>query len=129
MSIQVRKCSPVIGAEIVAADLSQPMSRETFDEIHHTWLEHNIILFRGQDLAPEQQIAFSRNFGKIELHTLSAYHMPGHPEIFINSNVLEDGKPIGAQKIWTHLAQRLAVSTTAKLSDYPACAGSAGRTR
>ena len=98
MSIGVRKLSSVIGAEIASVDLSRPIDRKTFAEIYKLWLERNIILFRGQDLTPEQQIAFSRRFGEIELHTLSAYHMPGYPEIFINSNVVKDGKPIGAQK-------------------------------
>ena len=98
MSIGVRKLSPAIGAEIAGVDLSRPIDRKTFAQIYKLWLERNIILFRGQDLTPEQQIAFSQRFGEIELHTLSAYHMPGYPEIFINSNVVKDGKPIGAQK-------------------------------
>ena len=98
MDLEVRKLSPVIGAEISGVDLSKPLARETFGQIRKIWLDRNIILFRGQDLSPEQQIVFSRHFGEIELHTLSAYHMHGHPEIFINSNLVKDGKPVGAQK-------------------------------
>ena len=98
MSVGTRKLSAAIGAEIAGVDLSEPIDRETFEDIYRLWLEHNIILFRGQDLTAEQQISFSRRFGEIELHTLSAYHMPGYPEIFVNSNVVKDGKPIGAQK-------------------------------
>ena len=75
-------------------------------------------MFRGQDLTPKQQIEFSRNFGEIELHTLSAYHMTGYPEIFINSNIIKNGKPVGAQKsgrAWHSDSQFLALPSSATI--------------
>ncbi|MSO93425.1 MAG: TauD/TfdA family dioxygenase [Rhodospirillales bacterium] len=98
MTVEFRPISDAIGAEILGVDLAKPVAPETFREIRKIWLAHNIILFRRQIMTPEQQIAFSRHFGEIELHTLSDYQMPGYPEIFINSNVVVNGKPVGAQK-------------------------------
>ena len=36
-------------------------------------------LFRDQDLTPEQQIDFSRCFGKLEIHVLGQWRHPEHP--------------------------------------------------
>lgn len=98
MGLQYRRLSEVMGAEIVGVDLARPMRDETQHQIRRVWLDHNILLFKNQDLTPEQQIAFSRRIGDIEVHTLSANRMPGYPEIFINSNIVVNGKPLGAQK-------------------------------
>ena len=43
MGGEIRKRSPVIGAEICGVDLSKPVARETFEQIHQIWLDHNII--------------------------------------------------------------------------------------
>lgn len=72
MGVEVRRLSDVIGAEVSGVDLSKPLSREAFTQNRKIRLDHNIILFRGQDLTPEQQIVFSPHFGKIELRTPGA---------------------------------------------------------
>lgn len=118
MGVEFRRLSDAIGAEVLGVDISKPLADETVAGIRKIWLDHNIILFRGQDLSPEQQIAFSRHFGEIELHTLSAHHMPGYPEVFINSNIVRDGKPIGAQKsgrTWHSDSQFLEIPSSATI--------------
>lgn len=118
MTVEFKPISNAIGAEILGVDISKPVPPETFAEIRRIWLDNNIILFRGVDWTPDEQIAFSKNFGEIEMHTLSDYHMPGKPEIFINSNVVVNGKPVGAQKsgrFWHSDSQFLAVPSSATL--------------
>lgn len=118
MKLHFRPLSDAIGAEIMGVDLSRPIELEVFAEIRRVWLDHNIVLFRGQDMSPEEQIRFSRYWGEIELHTASDYHMLGHPEVFINSNIVKDGKPIGAQKsgrVWHSDSQFLAVPSSATI--------------
>ena len=90
--------SPVQGrfvAEIAGVDLSQPMTEERFAPIHDAYLEHSILVFRGQDLSNEQHIAFSRCFGELEIHTAKHWLLPDFPEILVLSNRGEQGtKPI-----------------------------------
>ena len=118
MNVEFKQLSDAIGAEILNVDISMPLEPDVFDQIRKIWLDHNIILFRGQPLKVEQQVTFSRLFGAIELHSLSEYHMKGYPEIFINSNVVVDGKPIGAQKsghTWHSDSQFLEVPSAATI--------------
>jgi taurine dioxygenase len=56
-----------------------------------------VVCFRDQVLTPEQHIAFSRRFGPLQVNVRSEFNKPGYPEIYIVSNVLVGGKPIGSQ--------------------------------
>ena len=55
--------SRVIGAEIRGVDISQDLSAEMAFAITQAWHTHLVLLFRGQELTPEQHIAFSAYFG------------------------------------------------------------------
>ena len=102
MSVEFRPLNETIGAEVLGVDLSRPMSDETFERIHQTWLDRTILLFRGQTMSVEEHIAFSRRFGVLEIHTLPQYTLPEHSETFVVSNVTKDGRPIGAPKSGRH---------------------------
>lgn len=51
-AIQVRRLTPLIGAEISGVDLSGPLGNQAFDEIHRALMEHLVIFFRDQTLTP-----------------------------------------------------------------------------
>ncbi|MCT9073553.1 TauD/TfdA dioxygenase family protein [Cupriavidus gilardii] len=92
---EIRPFEAPLGAEVVGLDLSQPLSDADFARIHRAHLDHHVLVFRDQRITPDQQIAFSRRFGPLQIHVLHQFQLPGHPEILIVSNVLKDGKPIG----------------------------------
>ncbi len=81
-TITVRKLTPVIGAEIGDIDLSRPLDRWTFEEVHRALMEHLVIFFRDQTLTHEQHKALGRQFGELHIHPASP-PPPGHPEILI----------------------------------------------
>ena len=92
-----------LGAEVVGLDLSRPLADADFVRIHRAHLDHHVLVFRDQRITPEQQIAFSRRFGPLQVHVLKQFLLAGHPEIFIISNIVEQGQPIGladAGKFW-----------------------------
>lgn len=90
--------SPVHGrfvAEVAGVDLSEPLDDDRFARIHEAFLEHSMLVFRGQRLSNEQHIAFSRRFGELEIHTAKHWLLPDYPEILVLSNRGEQGtKPI-----------------------------------
>ena len=95
--IGVRCCTPHFGAEVTGVDLSQPLDDAAFRRVYDILLEHSVIFFRGQQLSPEAHVAFSRRFGELEIHVRKECLRPGFPEIFVVSNIIENGKPIGTQ--------------------------------
>ncbi len=78
--LSIRKLAGALGAEISGVDLSGPLSDETIAEIRRAFVQHQVIFFRDQDLSPEQQLAFGRRFGPLNIHPYVA-GMAGHPEV------------------------------------------------
>lgn len=102
-SFEVRPLPGPLGAEITGLDLSQELAPADFARVHKAHQDHHLLVFRDQRITPQQHIDFSRRFGRLMVHVLHQFHLPGHPEILIVSNILEDGKPIGlgdAGKYW-----------------------------
>ncbi|MHB0766172.1 TauD/TfdA dioxygenase family protein [Stutzerimonas sp. NM35] len=102
-NFQVLPFDAPLGAEIVGLNLAQPLNDADFARIHQAHLDHGLLVFREQRITPEQQIAFSRRFGPLQIHVLKQFLLANHPEIFIISNIQENGQPIGlgdAGKFW-----------------------------
>src|SRR5215469_31597 len=85
------------GAAIVGLDLSAPLDATTFRRLSDAFNEYSVLVYRDQHLTPEQDIAFSRLWGLLQVNVRSDFNKPGYPEIYIVSNILVDGKPIGSQ--------------------------------
>ncbi len=94
--LSVRKMDAVLGAEIQGVDLSKPVDDATTTEIDRLWLEHEVIFFRQQNLTQEDHIRVSEQLGPVEVHVRTDCCRPGYPKVFIVSNIVENGKPIGA---------------------------------
>ncbi|HTS47672.1 MAG TPA: TauD/TfdA family dioxygenase [Bryobacteraceae bacterium] len=87
-----------LGAEIQGLDLKN-ISADDFELIHRAWLDHLVVLFRGQQLHDEDLIRFSRLFGELDwapVQETGRRFVEGHPEIYVVSNVIENGAPIGS---------------------------------
>jgi taurine dioxygenase len=87
-----------VGARIDGADLRR-IDDTTFAAIHRAWLDHQVLLFRGQHLTDADLIAFSRRFGDLDFapnQETGRRFVEGHPEIYVVSNVVENGTPIGS---------------------------------
>jgi taurine dioxygenase len=87
-----------LGAEIPGIDL-RTIDREAFAAIRAAWLDHLVLLFRGQCLTDQELIGFSRRFGDLDwapVQETGRRFVEGHPEIYVVSNVIENGVPIGS---------------------------------
>src|SRR5262245_26661124 len=82
-TIEVRKLTPNIGAEIYGVDLSQPLDERQFKEVHDALLNNLVIFFHDQDLGPEQHKAFGQRFGSLHRHPSAPGLIAGHPEIYV----------------------------------------------
>jgi taurine dioxygenase len=82
-SIEVRKLTPTIGAEIFGADLSKPLGNQQFDEIHRALMDNLVIFFRDQDMSIERHKEFGQCFGRLHVHPNAPIGLPEHREILV----------------------------------------------
>jgi taurine dioxygenase len=95
--VKILNSNAPLGAEISGLDLAQPVDDAAFRRIEDLFHDRGVIVFRDQHLTDQQHIDFSRRLGELEIHPAKMYLKPGHPEILVVSNVIEDGHPIGLQ--------------------------------
>jgi taurine dioxygenase len=91
-----------LGNEIRGLDIARGVDAQTFERLQQVFADKSVLVFRNQALTPEQQIAFSRGFGELERHVVERYLLPGHPEIFRVSNIVENGQRIGGSGEFWH---------------------------
>ncbi len=100
--MRLRPLSPALGAEVTGLDLSPGLAAAERDAVHQAWLEYGLLLFRGQDLDEPGLVKFGRNFGDLEPPPASAERTRAEtkgaaaPEVWIISNVVENGVAVGA---------------------------------
>jgi taurine dioxygenase len=93
--LEIRPFDAPCGAEVLGLDLSRPLADADFARLHQAHLDHHVLVFRDQRITPDQQIAFSRRFGPLQIHVLHQFQLPGYPEVLVVSNIKENGRPIG----------------------------------
>jgi len=91
----IRELKPGFGAEVLGVDFprANPEQRSLLvDAFQH----HGALLLRDQTMSPDDLLDLIRLFGEPEGHTLQQFTLPGYPNIYILSNKVVDGRPIGA---------------------------------
>ena len=109
MGLSVTPLSPSLGAEIGGLDLNEPPSRGEIARIERAWLDHIVLVFRGQKLDQDAQLRFAARFGVVGERSRPPERRPegadSHPAIMLVSNIRENGKPIGSLpdgEMWFH---------------------------
>jgi taurine dioxygenase len=96
--IAVRPTGAGVGAEVAGIDL-RSIDDGAFAAIRRAFVEHSVLLFRGQRLSDDDLIAFSRRFGALDhapVQENGQRFVAGKPEIYVVSNVIENGVAIGS---------------------------------
>jgi len=91
----IRELKPGFGAEIIGVDAAAADDATlagVVDAFHH----HGAIVLRNQNMQPADLMRLIGAFGPPEGHTLQQFTLPGYPNIYVLSNRIVDGKPIGA---------------------------------
>lgn len=78
--IDVAPLTPFVGAEVSGVDFSRPLSAGQIADINRAYTELGVLVFRGQNLTPEQHIAAARQFGDINVNRFFR-PVDGYPEI------------------------------------------------
>ena len=91
--MNVRDVSPALGAEITGADAIAEAPR--IAKLLH---EKQLLVFRDQRMDADGLERFTRQFGAPDPHVLTQFALPGHPDIFVISNIVRDGRPLGSRE-------------------------------
>jgi alpha-ketoglutarate-dependent 2,4-dichlorophenoxyacetate dioxygenase len=93
MAIEVTPLHPYLGAEIRGVDLTRPVMPIVFAEIEAAFNHYGILVFPEQPLADEQQLAFSRLLGPLEVNpNYAGAKMRLRPDVADISNLDPDGR-------------------------------------
>jgi taurine dioxygenase len=87
-----------LGAEIGGVDLCR-IDAAQFSALRRAFSEHSVLLVRDQRLEDDDLIAFSRRLGPLDCAPVQENgrrFVPGKPEIYVVSNVVENGVAIGS---------------------------------
>jgi taurine dioxygenase len=118
LDIEVVPMSPACGAEIRGVDLTKPLSKETVDAIRAAWDKHLVLVFRGQTITQDQQLAFASYFGDLGIRKKAPEALRSRNEgtvqeankdadkVLLVTNIKENGVPIGAfgeGEFWFHI--------------------------
>jgi len=72
MPIDVVSLSPALGAEVSGLDLRRPLPEVTIREVYSAWLQHHVLVFRGQNLSDDDQRRVTGYFGDLQDLTRTA---------------------------------------------------------
>ena len=85
-----------LGARIEGIDLRQPLSATDYALILCALGRYGVLCFPCQSLDAAQQMAFARRFGSLEINVAAGqFTVPGHPEVMVLSNIVENGRALG----------------------------------
>ena len=98
MAVSIRQLHPVFVGEVSGVDLRQPLTGDEVAAIDAGMDRYAVLVFHGQEITDEQQIAFSRNFGEIENSYGGNVTKPNQKRLnpLMNdvSNLGEDNRPL-----------------------------------
>jgi taurine dioxygenase len=103
-AFEVAPTGAALGAEVRGIDLTR-LDDARFGRLHRAWLDHVLLVFRGQSMRAADLVNLIRRFGtpvtSSNLHQRSLDERAGNrllnlpPEVTVVSNVQEGGKSVG----------------------------------
>jgi len=95
MALELTPLHPLFAAQASGVDITRPLSPDMIDAIDEAMNQYAVLVFRGQPLTQDQQMAFTKQFGPLDLgfkkvanrHTRLKYN-----ELADISNVAENGE-------------------------------------
>jgi alpha-ketoglutarate-dependent 2,4-dichlorophenoxyacetate dioxygenase len=98
MTISIERVGPTLAGRVTNIDLTQPLDVATVAAIEAGMDEHAVLIFPGQNITDDQQMAFSENFGPLENtaggNVTKKHELRLNPRMADVSNLDKDGKPL-----------------------------------
>jgi len=93
VAIEVSALHPTLGAQVRGVDLTRLMPPEVFAEVEAAFARYAVLVFPEQPVTDEQQLAFSRLFGPLEVNpNYAGAKMRLRPDVADISNLDAEGR-------------------------------------
>jgi len=93
MAIEVSALHPTLGAQVRGVDLTRLMPPKVFAEVEAAFARYAVLVFPEQPVTDEQQLAFSRLFGPLEVNpNYAGAKMRLRPDVADISNLDAEGR-------------------------------------
>jgi taurine dioxygenase len=86
LTVTFQPSEAVIGAEVVDVSLAREPDAAVVAAIEEGLEKYGVLIFRGQDITPQQQIVFSNAFGPLAKPKINASQPDGAEEILVVGN-------------------------------------------
>ncbi|MFT5393509.1 MAG: taurine dioxygenase [Gammaproteobacteria bacterium] len=79
-SLDIKPLSAAVGAVVSGVDLREPVDEDALATMRTALGEHGVLVFRDQDLTPDQHLAFAKQWSNVNINRFFT-PVDGHPEI------------------------------------------------
>ncbi|MFC8848020.1 MULTISPECIES: TauD/TfdA dioxygenase family protein [unclassified Micromonospora] len=86
-----------LGVVVTGFDAARA-SDEGIRHLKKTIYTEKIAVLKGQELDPHQFLALGERFGTVEPYYEEIYHHPEVPQVFVSSNIPDNGRQVGVPK-------------------------------
>ena len=118
--IEVRPLTTALGAEVLGADIRRDAD---FDAIYQAFVDHSVIVIRGQDAGPEDHLAFAERFGPINVNRFFR-PVDDHPKIAMVLKEADQKSAIGERWHTDHSYDQIpAMGSILRAVEVPAVGG------
>jgi taurine dioxygenase len=95
--LTITRLSPSVGAEIAGIDLRRGLGRKQVEAIEQALAQHELLIFRDQQITADDLIAFGRRFGELTVHPFAP--SDGSAPVLITFRNDEKTPPFGTD-VW-----------------------------
>ncbi len=101
MTLEINPLGKALGAEVVGADLEQPLSADEEKRVTQAFLDYHLLCFRSDPLAPTEFAAMGRYFGDPQIQLIRSRRSEEAPEVsFLDSTYKKpEDKPDDLQMV------------------------------
>ncbi|MBI1774536.1 MAG: TauD/TfdA family dioxygenase [Proteobacteria bacterium] len=93
----VRPLTAHLATEIRGFDVKRIGNETGAKAVRSLLFDRGVLVFKDQDLSPDDLLAFTRLFGEPETPVLGKFTLPGFRNIYVLSNIVENGRPLGSR--------------------------------
>ncbi len=92
--MNIEKITPYVGSVVTDVDL-RDVSDAELGRIMDALFVTGVIVVRRQTMAPDDLVALGRRLGPVEYGVREDFQLPANPDVYVISNIVENGKPLG----------------------------------